>query len=441
MVLVINGKSMNRVLCAAVFYMFIMGFLIHDIGLPIGIMALLDIIVAFGLLFSLRSLSKRLSYTKAGTLFTICAVLFFVGVLHALLERVSPTLILDGMRNSFRGMFTFMVAVCLLQKDTIKKIIHLIELFFRINIVVCTIQFFLLGVSHDNCNGLFGAGKMNSWTNILLCVISILYFSQYMNRLIPLRRVVVNIVLCLYVAILAELKFYFFELIMIAMVMVLLEKPSWRTFALCLVGGLALSGMLTLFIAFWEDSSMFTIEGIRYYLDPDRSFGYSAMGDWGRIGGIANATKKFFSQSLNLFGMGLGYCGFDTPFYDRYGWLHYNWFSYISIFLEQGWVGTIGYFSFFVVSFLTLRKRRKTAKTADARVIYDISMIMSLLGVVLMIYNSTVTGYPAFFLFLLLGIAYRYELDDGVTSKAEAYKEQSNGYLINDNSLKNSSLG
>jgi hypothetical protein len=404
-------------------------------------MALLDAIVFLGLLFSLRFLSKRLSNTKAGILFAICAALLFVGVVHALLEHASPMMILEGARNSFRGMITFIVAVCLLQRSTAKRIMHLIELFFRINIVVCTIQSFLLGVSHDNCNGLFGAGKMNSWTNILLCVISIYYISRYMNRLISLRSVVVNIVLCLYVAILAELKFYFFELITIAMVMVLLEKPSWRTFVLCVVGGLALSGMVTLFVAFWEDNSMFTIDGLRYYFDTDRSFGYSSKDDWGRIGGIANATKKFFSTDMNLFGMGLGYCGFDTPFYDRYGWLHYNWFSYISIFMEQGWVGIIGYFAFFVVNILMLRKKKRTAQTADAKVIYDVSMVMSALGIMLMIYNSTVTGYPAFFLFLLMGIAYRYELDDGATAEVEAFKEQNNGQLSNNNQLKNTVLG
>ena len=129
-----------------------------------------------------------------------------------------------------------------------------------------------------------------------------------------------------------------------------------------------------------------------------------------------NATKKFFRNDLNLFGMGLGYCGFDTPFYNRYGGLHYNWFSYISIFMEQGWIGVIGYFAFFVCNTLTLRKKKKAAKTAEAKVVYDVSIVMSVLGIVLMIYNSTVTGYPAFFLFLLMGLAYRYELDDGAAT-------------------------
>ena len=412
-------------LYATVFFMFIMGFLIHDIGLPLGIMALLDVVVAVGLLFSLRFLSKRLSYTKAGTLFAICAVLFFVGLVHALLEQVSPMTILEGVRNNFRGMATFTVAACLIQKGTTKRIIRLIERFFQINVVVCTIQYFLLGIKQDRCNGLFGAGKMNSWTILLLSVITIYYISCYMNRLIPLRRVVVNILLCLYIAILAELKFYFFELILIAMVLILLEKPSWRTFILCTVGALALTGMVSLFVVFWEDGSMFTLEGIRKYIDIDsRAYGYSSVGDWGRIGGIANATKKFFSKDLNLFGMGLGYCGYDTPFYSRYGWLHYNWFSYIAIFLEQGWVGIIGYFAFFILNTLTLRKKKKTAKTADAKVVYDISMVMSVLGIVLMIYNSTVTGYPAFFLFLLMGLAYRYELDEGVPATVKTTAEQ-----------------
>ena len=417
MVLVVNSKNMNRALYATVFYMFIMGFLVNDMGLPIGIMAVLDAVVFLALLYSMRFWPSRFSRTKAGVEVGIYAVLFFVGVIHALVVCVSPMLILEGVRNSFRGMATFAVTVCLIQKGTTKKIIRLIERFFQINVVVCSIQYFLLGITQDECNGLFGTGAMNSWTNILLCVISVYYISRYMNRLIPLRSVAVNVILCLYVAILAELKFYFFELILIAVVILLLEKPSWRTFILCAVGALALTGMVSVFIAFWEDGTIFTIEGIREYIDiGNRSYGYASVGDWGRIGGIMNVTKKFFRNDLNLFGMGLGYCGFDTPFYNRYGGLHYNWFSYISIFLEQGWVGIIGYFAFFVCNTLTLRKKKKTAKTADAKVVYDVSIIMSVLGIVLMIYNSTVTGYPAFFLFLLMGLAYRYELDDGVAA-------------------------
>ena len=354
----------------------------------------------------------------------ISAALLVVAVVNGLWQKVGPTLILEGIRNSFRGMATFCVAVCLLQKGTVDKIIQLIVKFFRINVVMCSIQSFLLGVSHDNRNGFFGAGKMNSWTNILLCVISIYYISQYMNRLTSMRSMMINILLCLYVAILAELKMYFFELVIIVMILVLLSRPSWRTFAICLAGGLVLSAMITVFIAFWEDGYMFTAEGLQYYLDPERSFGYSAQGDWGRIGGIAKATEKFFSQNLNLFGMGVGYCGFDTPFYYRYELLHYNWFSYISIFLEQGWIGIVGYIAFFVISILTLYKKKKATENVAARPIYDISLVMSALGILLLFYNSTVTGYPAFFLFLLIGMAYRYELGEGTTQLTETSREQ-----------------
>lgn len=423
MVLTVNSKNMNRMLYGAVFFMFIMGSLVHDLGLPIGIMAVLDMIVFLALLFSLRFFQNRIRHTKAGTVILISVILLSVGVLYALVSRVPLGLLIDGIRNNFRGMATFFVTVCLLQKETTKRILRLMDSFFLINVVVCTIQFFFLGVSHDNCNGLFGAGNMNSWTNILLCVISVYYISKYMNRLIPLRKMAIRVMLCLYVAMLAELKAYFFELVIIVLVLVLLEKPSLRTWIICGVGGLLLFGMSSLFIAFWEDDSMFTIEGLKYYFDADRSYGYSSQGDWGRIGGIANATKKFFSNGINLFGMGLGYCGFDTPFYFRYGWLKYNWFSYLAIFLEQGWVGIVGYVSFFVVNFLTLRRKKKKILSAEAKAVYDVSLVMSVLGIFLLVYNSSVTGYPAFFLFLCMGMAYRSELDEGAVPAGKAHAQ------------------
>lgn len=441
MVLVLNSKSMNRMLYAAAFFMFIMGFLIHDLGFPIGTMAILDVVVFIGIIFSMRFFSDCIHNTQAGVMIAIGACLLVIAVIYGLYAQVPITLLSDGVRNSFRGIATFTVTVCLLKKETVKKIIRLAECFFWINVVVCTMQFFLLGVSHDNCNGLFGAGKMNSWTNILICMISVYNISRYMNKTKPLHLVAINIVACLYIAIIAELKAFFFELVIILMIMIFMDRPSWRKLFVCIVGGLALSAMLAVFIAFWDDNSVFTVDGLRYYFSEDRSFGYAAQGDWGRVGGIANATEKFFSQGLNLFGMGLGYCGFDTPFYDKYGWLHYNWFSYISIFLEQGWVGIVGYIAFFVVNFWALQKRKKQALTADAKTVYEISLIMSALGIFIVFYNSSVTGYPAFFLYLLVGMSYRYELDGGELPQQGILKEYHNGQLVNDDILQNSSHG
>lgn len=441
MVLVLNSKNMNRMIYATVFFMFIMGFLVNDIGLPLGTMALLDVITVFTLLFSFRSFSARIHSAGANAMAVISTILLCVAMLYGLYVRVSIRFLLEGVRNSFRGMMIFVVAVCILQKQTINKIMQLIVRFFQINVVMCSVQAFVLRVIGDYRNGFFGTGFMNSWTNILLCVISIYYISRYMNRLNSLRTMVVNILLCFYVAILAELKAYFFEFVIIVMAMILLNRPSWRTFVFCLVGGLALSGMLTVFIAFWENNTIFTFEGLIEYFDTDRSYGYAAQGDWGRIGGIAKATKKFFGGDLSLLGMGLGYCGFDTPFYVRYERLHYNWFSYIYIFIEQGWIGIIGYISFFILNIPILRKKKIKSTSPQAKTIYDVSMIMSVLGIFLLFYNATVTGYPAFFLFLLMGIAYRYELDDGVSSNAGRLKASNDGQLVSGNVLHNSSPG
>ena len=428
MVLKVNTKNMNRMLYAAVFFMFIMGFLVNNIGFPIGTMALLDAVSLITLLFSLYFFSNRIFQTGAGKAVIISVVLLGVAVLYGLYTSVPLGFLLEGMRISFRGMTIFTVAVCLLQKENIDRIMQLIVCFFWINVVMCSIQFFLFGISQDECNGFFGTGKMNSWTNILLCVISVYYISRYLNRQALLRMAVFNIVLCLYVAILAELKAYFFELVIIAIALVLLEKTSWRTFVICIIGGVVLTAMISFFISFWEDREIFTREGFLAYVRTDRSYGYAAVGDWGRIGGVANATKKFFGGDLNLFGMGLGYCGFDTPFYVRYGSLHYNWFSYISIFMEQGWIGLAGYLLFFVQNILILRKKKMKSTSPDAKTFYDISMVMSLLGIFLLFYNSTVTGYPAFFLFLLIGMAYGYELHGvktrQVTVSSDLYDRQ-----------------
>ena len=106
-----------------------------------------------------------------------------------------------------------------------------------------------------------------------------------------------------------------------------------------------------------------------------------------------------------IFGFGLGNCdtsGFaivNTPFFERFGDLHYTWLSYAMMYLECGWIGLIFYFGFFVLVYFKIRRIEKNC-IPTVKAYCRIARIMAVLCVVISVYNSslrTEAGYMAYF--------------------------------------------
>lgn len=73
-----------------------------------------------------------------------------------------------------------------------------------------------------------------------------------------------------------------------------------------------------------------------------------------RIGSSSIIQEKFFESPVEyIFGIGLGSAienqlpFLDTSFFNKYGYLNFNWFSFQNLFLQTGWLGIILYVFFF----------------------------------------------------------------------------------------------
>lgn len=409
----LNNKSMNGLLYGIAIFMFVAGFLINNLGFSRSIMYVFDIFCMLCLLFCFRRIGYRIQAAGIKKPALILGAIIVCAVVGYVWNGYSIYTFINGVRTNLRFGVFFVVVSCIMDAKTGRKLYQLLYKVFWINVVLCSVQYFVFGIKGDSCNGLFGTGNMNSWTNILICLITAHTISRYLNKLISGKKAVILCVACMYIAILAELKFFYFELVFIVVAIILLNKPSLRTALMCIGGGVALILMISMFNTLWEvkGTNTFSIAGIQEYFE-EKPYGYASVGDWGRIGGIKKAIEKFFSDGKNMFGFGLGYCGYGTAFHTTYESLHYIWFSYLVVFMEQGWIGLVLYYLFYASILLSSKKIKNSISNPHIKSLHDVTECMAILAMILTVYNSTITNYPATLLFLYATIAFKIREDD-----------------------------
>lgn len=407
--MLISRKTVGKALYWTTFFMLVCQFLITDLGLPSIIMIWLDIVVLLGVLLYIRKLGKYVDSTAT----ILCLIVCFFWVISSFIGLVwngsSPVLYLHALRLSGKYFLLFFISAFSLKKNDILSYFRLLQKFLWLNAIMCTFQYFVGGYRGDHCGGFFGTGNTNGWMNIYLCIITAYMICSYVYGKCKIKPLLTNCILCAYIAALAEIKFYFFELAIIFILAIVLSKPSTRKIIAGVAGVVLLLMLSQLVDVLWSSSSSdaFTLEGIRYYFS-DKAYGYASVGDLGRIGGISRSNDIFFEGNNSLVGMGLGMCGYGTSFFSRYGHLHYIWFSYLHVYLEQGWMGIILYVLFFAVIFYSSRKIKKYTEDSSGltECLTLFAQCIAVVGLILMWYNTTVTNYQAYFLFVAMAFPF-----------------------------------
>ena len=405
----INRNTISKLIYWTTAFMLICQFLISDLRFPSSIMILLDILVLCGVLLYIRKMKQYIPDSNTTVIFLIVLLLTFTSFAGVLWNRSSIRLFFHGLRINGKYFLLFFIAAFSLKEKDILKFFELLQTFLWINVIACTIQYFLFGYRGDHCGGLFGTGNANGWLNIFLCIITAYTVCSYICGSKKLKHVVLNCMACAYLSALSELKFYFFELAIIFILAIMLSKPSVKKVAVGIVGILFLLFLSQMVDLLWSSSSSsaFTLEGIQYYFS-EKAYGYASVGDFGRIGGIGKASKYFFGGKQSILGMGLGMCGYGTPFYSKYSHLHYIWFSYLYIYLEQGWIGLLIYVAFFVFVLVGSRKVGKKIRhlSSTSNCLALFAQCLAVIGIILLWYNTTVTNYQAYFLFISLAFPF-----------------------------------
>ncbi|MBR2381015.1 MAG: hypothetical protein IKA84_00780 [Clostridia bacterium] len=185
-----------------------------------------------------------------------------------------------------------------------------------------------------------------------------------------------------------------------------LTSFSWRKVVIFILGAIIISVSSTILISLFGFEDFLSLEKIWESATQEH---YSSEQTVNRLSAIPTLSKMLIPDfSDRLFGLGLGNCDTssfaicNTPFYQNYGYLRYNFFSAAFLFLEVGFIGLGMYVAFFLIAFALIRKRIKRGLCNELH--GKIALIMIVLSMILIVYNASLRaegGYMAFFVIAL----------------------------------------
>ena len=362
------------------------------LSFPSAITYLTDIIMVFLVFRYYGHIKKSVSLAKANNQLYIIFFIILCMAFGATINLVNPLHVLWGARNNLRFFAFFLGCIGVLRIKDIDSIIRIIKIFFWLNVIMCTYQYFSLGLSNDYLGGFFGSSSgCNAYINILLCMVISIITAQYFAKKERMYKVGIYALACIYIATLAEIKVFYIELLIIFFTAIItVRRPTLKVIIICAISIIALYVALLLLNRYNPRSVelLFDESARDYYL---RGNGYSNSGDLNRFTAIQQLYEKFFKGDAltSLFGFGLGSCDYakydflQSSFYKQYNYLHYRWFSHAWVYLEQGAIGLILMVLFFIsLGIYTIKHRNTDRKDLINAALYFIPTC--LLG---MIYN------------------------------------------------------
>lgn len=234
------------------------------------------------------------------------------------------------------------------------SVLYNVQLF---NLLFAFVQFFVLGLKGDNCGGLFGnISGCNAYTNIYLCIVCGYAMNSFLARgEVGLIGVGFTSLISLCVATFSEIKFFYFEFLLILVVSLWSNRFTIKTIALTVFGMVALVLGLQFLATYYPDSYdlLLDSEAMMAYDDGSQvaTSGYGIS----RSSPIPQIDEIFFNNDSieRVFGLGFGSAAvssiefFSTPFYRHFGFLRYYYSPVAMLYLQCGWVGVIVYFLVF----------------------------------------------------------------------------------------------
>lgn len=363
------------------------------LGLPSLILYFTDVITIFILITRINRIKRNVRWAGMKSQSIILAMMIACILVGIVLNLVNPLLIIWATRNNMRFFAFLYICVGVLYLHDVDKILRMLKKLFWVNLVMCSYQYFVMGLSGDHVGGFFGIVEgCNAYINILLCIVIAHTLAQYFNGSVKMRELLLCIVAGLYIAVIAELKIFYVEMLCMVIVSVLCVRPSIKTVGLCLLGVTGVFVVLLVLVQVDPQSLMLLIDedAFRFYISGN---GYTNSGDLNRLTAIQQIYSRFFSQDplRALFGFGFGNCEtaqfsfLQSDFFKQYGYLHYRWFTHAWVYIEQGALGLILYVSFFVSLFIKTYRNR-TPQNRQLMLTTLIFVSVCLMG---MVYNCS----------------------------------------------------
>lgn len=392
-------------------YSFFVKFLVGDLGFPNVANYVCDGLLVLAIIFAICR-PKKSYKSNPGFKFLGLLVLAFwlLATVSAIINAISPLLYIWACRNTFRLFGVLYCCVRLLEKDDVFALIKFITVFFWVNIAVCTYQYFILGMSQDNTNGLFGSGSGgNAMINVLMFALSALVLFGFMQKKNGFAKVLITLAACCYISAISEIKVYYVELILLVVLVVFLHKPTFKTVAIVFLSVVALLvGIQVLETLNPEFADFFNLTNI---IKSATEGGYSNANNLNRLTAVTKLDSLFMNNlQSQLIGLGFG-AGqytqyFESTLYSTWGeTLNWTWFTDAAIFLETGWMGLILYCACFIYLAIQTLILRKYA--GENGWIVRMGTAVAVLSLVLIVYNCTLTVDPGcYFVGVLLSFVF-----------------------------------
>lgn len=409
MILSRNKRNLPRCLSAYILFLpFFFATFIELLGLPGAVRYSVDVAWCTLILLAIGRGRLRFHRRLVPMALTVGAFLLYSALLLAFRYQ-SGVWYLWGIRNYFRFYAAFFAfSVCFEERDA-ERCFQVLEWLFWINFAAALVQFFFLGHRQDYLGGIFGVDRGRNGTFMLP------FFALMLTRsLLSMLEGTESTGRCfckcgaaLLVAALAEMFGFFLFFGLMVFLAALLTRPSLRKallFAAVAVGIFLCSGLL---LRLFGEGSELTLDVIRSRLFAAH---YATDEDLGRLTAIPTLSRTILTEPWEqLFGLGLGNCDTSTfsicnsEFYQQHARLHYTWFLSAFLFLETGWVGLGLYLLFFLVCLVSAAKQ---SRQGGNRLYCRMGIILSLICMVLTVYNAALRAEGAYILYFALALPF-----------------------------------
>lgn len=381
-------------------------FLTELLPIPDAIKFLCD---GFLVLLLLKLFSQR--FTKIDNysmpFVVIVGLFFFITLVGYLFNYQSVFYYLWGLRNNIRMFVAFFAFAYLADWEDAKGWIKALDVLFVINFAVVILQYFS-GYGQDYIGGIFGTSKgCNGSLLIFLCIVFAKTILSFMRGEGKMSKCIFVSVASLLVSTLSELKMFFILFILILFMASFMTAHSIKKTLFFVFGAVLVVLFSTLLTVLYKDFTDFL--SFDSLIKALTDTGYATDEDIGRFTALPVISQRFLPGFFRkLFGLGLGNCDssslsiFNTPFFKSHQTVHYSYFSYAFLFLETGFVGLALYASFFVASFFVSRKLKKLEMADEFAC--QMSIILSVISLILLVYNSSLRMEIGFMLFFVLAL-------------------------------------
>ncbi len=396
----------ERMMLFIFFFPAAQAFLTELLPIPDEIKFLCD---GFLVLLLLKLFSQR--FTKIDNysmpFVVIVALFFFITLVGYLFNYQSVFYYLWGLRNNIRMFVAFFAFAYLADWEDAKGWIKALDVLFVINFAVVILQYFS-GYGQDYIGGIFGTSKgCNGSLLIFLCIVFAKTILSFMRGEEKMSKCIFVSVASLLVSTLSELKMFFILFILILFMASFMTAHSIKKTLFFAFGAVLVVLFSTLLTVLYKDFMDFlSFDSLTKALTDT---GYATDEDIGRFTALPVISQRFLPGFFRkLFGLGLGNCDssslsmFNTPFFESHQTVHYSYFSYAFLFLETGFVGLALYASFFVASFFVSRKLKKLEMADEFAC--QMSIILSVISLILLVYNSSLRMEIGFMLFFVLAL-------------------------------------